>query len=198
MGYSHYWYRPPSLDAAKFRAVVADCKRICDALPVPLGHMDGHGEPEFAADVVCFNGSVHSESFARSDAVIAWPTDGAAGLATVGADVDGGTWHSGDLVTSRAVDTDGDGSYETFRVARNEALQDWRKAEGASDVFRCCKTAFRPYDLNVQCALIAFKHHFGAAFSVRSDGESEQWQDARSVCQEILGYGVLFELDADD
>ena len=196
MGYTHYWYRPPSLGGEKFRAAVADCQKLCDALPVPLGHVDGHGAPEFTADTVCFNGSVHSESFARSDTGIAWPTDKAAGIAGVGADVAGGAWFAGGLLTARAVDTDGDGSYESFCIEQIAEIQPWRKAAG--DVFAFCKTAFRPYDLNVQACLIIFKEHYGDAFTVRSDGTSEQWQDARSVCQEMLGYGVRFELDDHD
>ncbi len=32
MGYTHYWYRPKTLDKNKFKAAAEDCKKVCDLL----------------------------------------------------------------------------------------------------------------------------------------------------------------------
>ena len=36
MGYTHHWYRKPVLDADKFKAAIADCKKACAASHVTM------------------------------------------------------------------------------------------------------------------------------------------------------------------
>ncbi len=195
MGYTHYWYRPTELDQNLFGKAVADCRAVCEALPIPLGDYAGEGTPVFSQEMVCFNGHIDSTSFARNGGLL-WPADNAQGLATVGTDPETGkVWGGGPLVTKRCVDDDGDGSYESFVVERIfQELYD-EQAPTKDGWFAFCKTNFRPYDLCVQCCLIAFEEHFGSTFQVHSDGSSQQWNEARDVCQHVLKYGLLFELD---
>ena len=58
-----------------------------------------------------------------------------------------------------------------------------------------CKTEHLPYDLYVQMVLIILKHHLGDMMKVASDGSEKDWQKAKDVCQEHLGYGSDFELE---
>jgi hypothetical protein len=199
MGYTHYWYRIPELDAERFAKAVADCEKIWRGLPVPLGDGHGEGEPMFASDAVCFNGHKDSQGFARLDEGafnIPWPHRGGTGIGGLATTAESGeTWFAGKLLNTRAVDSSGDGSYETFDIGQVEENPEYRKGEKM--VFACCKTAFRPYDLNVQCCLIVFAHYFGPAeFIVSSDGDQDLWSDACAACQDILGYGLDFDLEA--
>ena len=66
---------------------------------------------------------------------------------------------------------------------------------GRTRVFSYCKTEQLPYDFCVQVALIVLKHHLEAAIKITSDGGDAEWQRARDVCQEHLGYGQDFRLD---
>jgi len=56
--------------------------------------------------------------------------------------------------------------------------------------FEFCKTACKPYDLAVTACLVIAKHHLGDDIEVASDGSSEDWRDAKTLCQAVLGYGV--------
>lgn len=62
--------------------------------------------------------------------------------------------------------------------------------------FDFCKTARKPYDAAVCACLVAFRHHFGGAFAVSSDGDDYDagWVAARTACQAVLGYGDDFSL----
>lgn len=57
-----------------------------------------------------------------------------------------------------------------------------------------CKTEHAPYDLCVQVVLIVLKHHVGDDLTVGSDGVDEDWNEARNICQGVLGYGAEFWL----
>ena len=195
MGYTHYYLRPKELDKAKFELAVDECKKIYDALPIPLSGGDGTGEPVFSDNLLEFNGSVDSQSFSKVDAGIPWPQDNAEGIAIAGSDEQmTGLWRGGGLLKSRCVKGNGDGSCEPLRIMR---VLKPKKGEEEEDgiYFRFCKTAFRPYDLNVQCCLIIFKHFFGDDFSISTDSIDKQWHEARDICQHILGYGMDFQLD---
>lgn len=65
-------------------------------------------------------------------------------------------------------------------------------------LFQFCKTAVKPYDINVCCCLIIAKHHLGKDIQVQSDGSLDEWKEAMKKCQEHLGYGDNFEFDKDD
>lgn len=192
MGYSHYWYRAHGpTDPAKWATFVADCRKVCTALAIPLGNSHGEGEPVFTAELVAFNGHVNSGSMmpqaARVDG-LKWPeskAEGVAGWSTESAEA--GSWFAGPRVNTRTLPDSGDGSYESFIVQPTPAR-----------CFDCCKTNFHPYDLAVQCCLVALKEHFGQWVAIRSDGDADAWKEAADVCQHVLGYGLAFELDGRD
>lgn len=60
--------------------------------------------------------------------------------------------------------------------------------------FGFCKTAFKPYDLAVQAALVVAAHYLDEAVVVSSDGSLEEWEDAIALCERVLGYGRAFTL----
>ena len=193
MGYTHYWYVPAEFETERFVKFMEDCKKICEILPIPLGNGAGEGVPTFNRDVVCFNGHIHSEGFARQDGLI-WPENKAESVGIPGSEVKTGNWFAGSVTNARSVDSNGDGSYETFCIERKAHLQSWETPKENGLYFSCCKTNFRPYDLNVQCCLIALKEHFPEVI-IQSDGTPEQWGEAISDCQHILGYGLLFNIE---
>jgi hypothetical protein len=194
MGYTHYWERRLRLPLSSFKAAVEDCRRLCQALPIPLGDAGGEGEPIFNSHEICFNGHIRSGQLSSIQAGegLVWPQDAARGIAIIGeANAAAGRWHAGPAATARILGPDGDGSYETFRIQRvhKPAYPEQRSHGGWW--FGFCKTNFRAYDLCVQCCLIILHHHLGSGhFRVSSDGTSQQWNEARDVCQHILGYGI--------
>ena len=146
MGYTHYWYRPKELDAEKFMAYAADCKKIYDDGVLNVG-LDGdiEGPPIFDEKMIFFNGE-HGESC------------------------------------------------ESFYMPR-EIFYAPRESEGNDKLyFQFCKTRRHPYDTMVQMCLIALKHHF-VAVVIKSDGDNDEWQAARELCQKHLGYGADFVLE---
>ena len=173
-------------------------------MPIPLGDYVGENEPFFSDEKLAFNGHINSgelaEGLARADIVIPWPAPKAAGVAIVGEEAKAGKWFAGDLLSSRCLDASGDGSYETFLIPRvfDSDREPSNYPETKGKYFDFCKTAYRPYDLNVQCCLIIFKHHFGDAIYISSDGGPDEWQDAKDVCQQALGYGSNFRCDGWD
>jgi len=79
---------------------------------------------------------------------------------------------------------------EPFEIARVEFDR-----RGRDKVLAFCKTEKTPYDICVQVSLVIFKHHLGDAIGVSSDGTDENWQEAKNICQECLGYGMNFKLE---
>jgi hypothetical protein len=58
--------------------------------------------------------------------------------------------------------------YETFSI-------NWKDTEA----FGFCKTARKPYDLFVCLTLLSFTEHFPSdIFTLSSDGDAEEWQEA--------------------
>ena len=123
------------------------------------------------------------------------PAKGASGIAGPFEDVAVGSWFGGALLSARACP--GSCMCETFRVDRTHVpFTGERVIDGMRACF--CKTAFRPYDLAVTACLIVFQHHLGDhRFAIRSDGESEQWEDARMLVQDAVGFGARFRLPKD-
>lgn len=176
MGYTHYWWRTLELDTKLFRKAATDCRSICNALPFLLGNGLGVGMPIFDERKICFNGSKYSQHFANSQPSVCWSFGEFSEL----------------QFSDRQVSTDGDGSFETFAVPRCRDADD---LEENGQYFDFCKTGRRPYDLNVQACLIILNHHFGNdLFRVQSDGDNEEWNDARQVCHAVLRFGLDFQL----
>lgn len=52
--------------------------------------------------------------------------------------------------------------------------------------FGFCKTARKPYDLFVRLALLSFTEHFPShVFTLSSDGDAEDWQDAVDLYNDV-------------
>ena len=78
---------------------------------------------------------------------------------------------------------------ETFEI---RATAEARPGDVLSRSF--CKTEGAPYDICVKVALVILKHHLGDRITVASDADDRDWNDARHICQESLGYGADFPL----
>ena len=61
------------------------------------------------------------------------------------------------------------------------------------DNFAFCKTARKPYDLVVQAVLLVAKHHKPDLY-VSSDGDYDEWEEARKWAQKTLGYDDGFDI----
>jgi hypothetical protein len=184
MGYTHYWERPPTLPRRQFVAAVADCRRLCIVLDIPLGDAVGRGEPVFTATEICFNGHVESGQLTfvqKAEERVATPED----------DASQAGWRAGLDARAGMLGPNGNGSYEPFRIERVPHPRRPRGRDMAGWYSDSCKTSRRPYDLCVQGCLIVLNHHLGIErFRVASDGTSCDWNDARRACQDVLGYGI--------
>ena len=80
---------------------------------------------------------------------------------------------------------------EPFSIRR---LEEPRKPR--SYVFSYCKTEKLPYDLCVKSVLVILKHYLGDQIQVMSDGDDEDWSDAKQLCMSNLGYGAEFILSS--
>lgn len=83
--------------------------------------------------------------------------------------------------------------HETFLINLNATSS--KQDDGT--VFACCKTAQKPYDLLVTASLIAAKKHLGNDIRVASDGDDTDWEEARDLCERVLGYGGKYHLSED-
>ena len=102
-------------------------------------------------------------------------------------------WFAGAEISTRCCD--GDCSYETFDFPQKIKIGEFQKPDkGTGKYFDCCKTAFRPYDVAVTAFLIIAKHYLKDTIQIESDGEEEQWFDAKLLCQMELGYGLEYNL----
>jgi hypothetical protein len=102
-----------------------------------------------------------------------------------------GSWFAGCQLRARTCG--GDCSHEGLVLARVLQVAPWQRPE-ARRYFECCKTAYKPYYLAAQCALLIAKEHLGEAIVVSSDGSAEHWDEARALCENVLGYGEDFRL----
>lgn len=82
-------------------------------------------------------------------------------------------WFNGDGTNNQDLDL------ETFAIDLFEA-GNYRKVEEyeKEGVFGFCKTARKPYDFAVMISLMVIKHHIGSDFSISSDGDFNEWEEA--------------------
>ncbi len=195
MGYTHYWYRPKTIKPEIFKQIVVDLKQVIEKAGVPLAGAAGEGRPEFTDELIVFNGIRNCGHKETDRIAIAWPAKGASGInkSYDGNDALKGSWFAGGLLGSRACP--GDCSHETFCVEREYIPYDWQKEVKTGFWFSFCKTAYKPYDLIVQAALIIMKHHLMDKVIIHSDGDDDLWNDARGLTTIVLGYGYNFKLD---
>lgn len=198
MGYTHYWRREPIIQTEDFKGIVDDFKKLVPELRkmgVELAGGHGDGNPTVNNEEVWFNGKRNC-GHEKFDLHIAWPSEDAGGIGVKAKEAVKGTWFAGAKIQTRVCG--GDCSHETFWFPRVREKANWDKPEihnGLKLYFSCTKTAFKPYDLAVNCFLIIAKYHLRSRIIVHSDGEKEHWFDGMLLCHKILGYGLEFKLD---
>jgi hypothetical protein len=187
MGYSHYWRRRSSeIDRALFGRIASDLQRIIlplDDLNVRLAGELGEGLPEINSERIAFNGLSGSGHLKNEEIFIPNPAPEAWGIgSSVNAIVKCGPW--GVELRQRACC--GKCSHEAFVCDRiiNVPRRYWSNG----GYFDYTKTAFKPYDLAVQCALLICKHHLGDQIQVESVGSNFHWDEARHFCHAHLDY----------
>ncbi|KKN79217.1 hypothetical protein LCGC14_0342340 [marine sediment metagenome] len=208
MGYTHYWYRKPELDDAKF-AEFADATEKIIAESERLGiKIDNDSDK----NTVFFNGSdvqPVGEWTTNEPLGIAWPSE-YAGLVDVLADpctskVDG-DWFAGKTLAKRTAPINngtglGEGDHETMYIEKivppDDLSREFAKVRNQELLFAFCKTAYKPYDLTVTACLIAFKHFFGEDVVISTDGDDKDWLDGKLVCQKLFGYGLEYSINSD-
>lgn len=196
MGYTHYWYRKErEIGKDVFVKIKNDFEKMIpefDRLKIQLADGLGKGEPIINDELICFNGKSKC-GHAKNEAIsIPWPSEFAGGVAKGFDDnKESGHWFAGAQVDTRMCN--GDCSYESFIFS----IIHESKKQYEGGFFGFTKTAYRPYDLAVNCFLIIAKHHMGNLLTVKSDGDTQHWADGRILCQNILGYGIDFELDTE-
>jgi hypothetical protein len=89
----------------------------------------------------------------------------------------------------------GELSHETFCLERVTDTTGFTQRDDDGLIFKFCKTAQKPYDIAVCSALIIAKKHFGESIMISSDGDNEEWQESKALCQKILGYGDNLNMD---
>ncbi|KKN06185.1 hypothetical protein LCGC14_1079920 [marine sediment metagenome] len=194
MGYTHYWRREKTIDPETFSKIVGDFRKLLPlfkTLDIQLVGGMGDGEPKINDETIWFNGNENC-GHKEFNLGIAWPSDKPTkfGTAPDAEEAVDGTWFAGLKLNQRTCG--GDCSHETFDFSREMELQDWDKPDENGRYFDFTKTAFKPYDLAVNAALIIIKHYLGDKIAVVSDGEMKDWQDAIDICQNAFGYGKEF------
>lgn len=197
MGYTHYWYREKEIAPPIFARITTDFKTLLPVLKVldiRLGNGSGEGKPVINNCEVVFNGLRNCGHPKNASIVIPWPSPTIKpGVAPNASEAVVGSWYAGVYLNQRTCN--GDCSYETFYfprvLSREVPVHDGRFA---GKYFQFCKTGFRPYDLAVTAFLVIAKHHLGNRLIVKSDGTIMHWMDAVKLCQDVLGYGLDFEL----
>ena len=205
MGYTHYYYISKEFDYVGFNEVVRDFKKmvpVLEHLGVKLANAFGEDQAIINGNEITFNGLTKCGHQER-DMGITWPKPHANGVLKNGVgtklqELTNSIWFAGAQLESRVCG--GDCSHETFSLERNSEAPEWRqtrKYEGKL-VFECTKTAYKPYDLAVNVALIIASHRLGNQIKIGSDGEMENWTEAIQLCEHFLGYGKEFDLKFED
>ncbi len=187
MGYDHYWRREGEIDKNLFERIVFDFERLILPLEdggVRLAGFDGSGFPDIGQSGIVFNGVEKCGHPSNPDIYIPFPCDMASGI---GNSFD--AIHSSNplFVKLRHRTCSGKCCCESFNLPRALARTK-RKPDEEGRYFFCCKTAFKPYDLAVQCALLICKHRLGERIAISSGGSDFHWNDPRRFCFAHLGY----------
>ena len=195
--YTHYWYRREAINPTSFDQIRQDFSKmlpVLEEIGVRLGNGQGEGDPELTPELISFNGLVNCGHVSNEEISMAWPTPTASGVGQNSYRAIAESCFAGTQLKSRACN--GDCSYETFFFPRVLPEKMYRQPYSSDPtlMFSCCKTAFRPYDIAVTALLIIAKHHLLGDILVRSDGEDAHWMEAKALCQQVLGYGMNFEM----
>ena len=210
MGYTHYW-KYTIIPPETMRRISADFARLIPLfyeMNIKLAGSDGVGPPHCSNKKLAFNGFAAC-GHVSEDLGITWPSKHAGDIKTfednkgtgtqkTALSVVSGQWFAGAELNTRTCG--GDCSHESF-ILRVVEQPNKREERGPYShllskpedrfYFDSCKTAFKPYDLAVQCALIIAQHHINAAkhpFIITSDGGAELWKEAALIVFLELGY----------
>ena len=225
MGYTHYWDRKKDLNPEQFKKVVKDFKKLLpvfELIGIKLANSHGKGNAQITNKLIKFNG-LELCGHTQRNLGITWPSENAKGIASVVAikdktaqntmvtqltgqqqklnsqdsDVDG-KWYAGLKLNARTCG--GDCSHESVYFPQKLDKGDCHSSHDENEklLFNCTKTAYKPYDLAVNCFLIIAKEHFKDDIKVYSDGGIKQWVDAMEICQRQLKYGLMFKFDDED
>lgn len=212
MGYTHYFYINSELNQENFNSVLGDFKLVLpklEHLGVKLAGQNGEGKIILTKKEIAFNG-LRNCGHVERDLGITWPSDQAKGVNSTTSKIEG-KWFAGLKLNTRTCG--GDCSHETFVLRQNNSKSRMVSTEIAyydndkpvfqdkkliGKHFEFCKTAYKPYDLAVNVCLIIAKHHLGDQIIIKSDGEILNWRDGQEICQQFLGYGMDFKLEAEE
>ena len=103
MGYTHYWRRPAQLSKEQFAEFSADVKKILKVsgdLGIKIANWNGEGTPTIDGTAINFNG-LEKCGHREQDLGVAWPAEGASGIASESDDANSGTWPFGVKLSSR-------------------------------------------------------------------------------------------------
>jgi hypothetical protein len=139
----------------------------------------GYNDITITNTEIAFNGATHCWHN-KTKLTIPWPSKDASGIAQNDEDHIVGDWFAGHVIDTRVCN--GDCSYESF-IFSNEKTK-----------FRFCKTAYRPYDLAVNCVLLIAKYYLGNNIIVKTDGLTQHWKDANELCNKVLNYNISVEV----
>lgn len=201
MGYTHYYRVKKQFDKVQFHHVTIDFKKMVPVLShlnIKLAGPNGEGTPTISPSEIAFNG-VENCGHLERQLGITWPAKNAKGVSSnkVGTQIQElvkGSWFAGASLETRVCG--GDCSHESFfLVQKMEKIPDYSKPDEKGFIFEFTKTAYKPYDLAVNVALIIAKHYLKDDIKVSSDGEANNWIEGMQLCQKFLGYGEVFKLD---
>ena len=197
--YRIYWKRPQEIDGQIFAAIVSDFKRTLPGLKkrkVKLAGGDGHGEPRIDPHGVCFNGAVRCGH--RHGPPDVWGTladyfsQPQESVTSPFLEVARGRLQRvrGHRPSSASAGQErqrrhcpGSCAFEEFVFPR----VNWHPHHSLDEVWSTCATDRRHYELAVQVWLIVAKFHMGDELCLK--GLDSDWEDARGLCQKVLGYG---------
>lgn len=190
MGFSHYYRRPlkKDHDQETWNKFIADCKTLYKNMPEHSTCAGNEGieplilngcwyykNPQFNKSTVHFNGAGSKTRIKKQS------TDG--------------KWRWEDTNVAEANENL---DHETFVLNRKaRKLEKYEKDD--EDIFDCCKTARKPYDLMVCACLILYKYYFPYV-QISSDGNEEDWKPAWEFIAKALphGYLIITELKLHD
>jgi hypothetical protein len=185
MGYTHYWTTHRDITAKEMKEIGDDFKKLLPVfkhLGIKLADVHGNGDGSnitINSKLIAFNGSKRC-GHKKTELVIPWPSIDARGVAVDNSSHIVGDWFAGHQIDARVCD--GDCSYESFYFTSEKTD------------FSFCKTAFRPYDLAVNCILLIAKYHLDNAITVSTDGLTQHWKDAEILCNHFLHYNIHVEV----
>ncbi len=187
MGYNHYWRRADEIERSVYDGIVLDFERLIlplEDVGVRLAGAHGDGVPQIDHSAITFNGVRKCGHPDNPDIYIPFPCATGNGI---GSSRDGIQSSNPLFVELKHRTCNGRCDCESFNLPRLVPTA-FRQPDEDGLYFYCCKTAFKPYDLAVQCALLISKHHLGDRIEVSSGGSDFHRNDPRRFCFVHLGY----------